>query len=152
MIIASCNVHLDDNNVVEVIGMKFIIVEAIVTGKINRIHIKYTLHVPKLYVNVLSVTKLVSNKLKVQFNLNECIVKIYNSKVIARQGNLYEINFVKVYKADAANLVQFPTGDGALKFWHHHLSHLTVKNIHMLQNMMNDMNLSKLSFSIFLLL
>lgn len=83
------------------------------------------LYVPKLHVDLLLVTKLVLNGLKVQFNLNKCIIKFCNDKAIAFtscERNLYEINFVMVHKAKAANLVQFPTGNDALELWHRHLA------------------------------
>lgn len=47
-VIASRNVHLDSNSVVEAIIMGFIIVEAIVKGELNHILIKNALYVPKL--------------------------------------------------------------------------------------------------------
>ena len=50
---------------------------------------------------------------------------------------------MKVHGADAANLVQSPIGDGALELWHRRLGHLNVKDVHMLQNMVSDMNLGK---------
>ena len=78
-VIAPRNVHLGDTSVVEVIGMSSIFVEAIVKGNINQICIKDVVHVPKLHVNLFSVSKLMSNGLKVQSNLNECIVKSYNN-------------------------------------------------------------------------
>ena len=49
-----------------------------------------------------------SNSLKVRFNLSECTVKSCNGEAIAivsRERNLYEINLVNVYEAEAANLV-----------------------------------------------
>lgn len=73
--------------------------KAMFEGKINLICIKDVVNIPKLYANLLSVTKLVSNCLNVQFNLNECIVKSCNAETIAialREQNLYKINFVKV--------------------------------------------------------
>ena len=54
-----------------------------------------------------------------QFNLNFFFVKACNSEIVviaSHEGNLYKINFMKVHKADAPNLVQSPTEDGTLKF------------------------------------
>lgn len=65
---------------------------------------------------------------------------------------MYEINFLKVHKIDAANLVQFPTGDGALIFWHRGLGHLNLKDIYIFQNMVSGMNLDKVTCPTFLLL
>lgn len=44
--------------------------------------------------------------------------KSCNDEVIviaSRKENLFQINFVKVHKAEAANLVQSPMGDGVCK-------------------------------------
>ena len=57
-VITPCNVHLDDNSVVQTIGMEFLVVEAILEDKINQICIKNVLHVSKLYANFLSVRNL----------------------------------------------------------------------------------------------
>ena len=52
--ISSCNVYLDDDSVVEAIGMGSIVVETIVRGQINRIRIIDALHVSNLQANFLS--------------------------------------------------------------------------------------------------
>ena len=57
--------------------------ETILKGNINNIRIKYALNMSKLHANLLSVSNLVSNNLKIQFNLNECIVKSCNGEAIA---------------------------------------------------------------------
>lgn len=51
------------------------------------------------------------------------------------EDNFYEINFVNMHKADVANLEQYTIGDGALELWHYGLGHLSIKNVHTLQNM-----------------
>ncbi len=147
-VIAPRNVHLGDDSVVEAIGMGSIVVEVVTRGKMNRIRIENALHVPKLHANLLSVSKLVSSGLKVQFNLNECIVKASDGEAIAiapREGNLYQMNFMKVHGVDAANLVQSPTGDGGLELWHRRLGHLNEKGVRTLQTMVSGMNLGKIS-------
>lgn len=48
----------------------------------NKICIKDVLHIPKLEIKLLSVSKLLSNKLKVQFHGIECIVGDVNNDVI----------------------------------------------------------------------
>ena len=145
-VITPRDVHLGDNSAIQDIGMGSIVVEAIIEGKISQIHIKYVFHVPELHANLLSVTKLVSNRLTVQFNLKKYIVKSCNGEAIAiapYERNLYKIHFVKVHKVEAANLVQSPTWDGALELWYCRLGHLNVKGIHTFQNMVNGMNISK---------
>ena len=86
---------------------------------------------PKLQTNFLLVSRLMLN------DLNNKIIGI-----ISRGGNLYEIHFTKVHRVDVANLVQSPTKDGVLKLWHHRLSHLNVKDVHTLQNMVSAWTLA----------
>lgn len=47
-VIATHNVHLDDESVVKAIGIASIVVKAIIRDKINRIRIKDMFHMPKL--------------------------------------------------------------------------------------------------------
>ena len=113
--------------------MGFIIVEALFKGKINQIGIKNVFHVSNLHVNFLSMSKLAWNSLKIQFNLNKCIVKSCDGEANAnmpRECNLYEINFVEVHEVEVTNLMQVPTTDDMLKLWHHSLDNLNVKGVH----------------------
>lgn len=67
-------------------------------GKINRIRINDAIHMPKVYANSLSVNKILSSNLKVQFNVNECIVGGSDGETNAIalcQGNLYQRTFTK---------------------------------------------------------
>lgn len=59
------NIHLGDNNIVQTIEMRSIIMKAMLEGKINQICINDVLHVPKLHTNLLPMSKIVSNGLKV---------------------------------------------------------------------------------------
>jgi hypothetical protein len=68
--IAPQNVNLDDDSVIESMRMDLITVEVIVKRKSKIIHINDAFHVPNLKSNLFSVTKLLSNRLKAQFNLN----------------------------------------------------------------------------------
>lgn len=97
-----------------------------------------------MHAHLLLVSKLVSHRLMVQFNPNRYINKSCDGEVIAiapRKRNLYKIHFMKVHKAEVANLVQSPTGDGTLELWHRCLGHLNIKGVHTLQNMLNGINL-----------
>lgn len=63
----------------------------------------------ELHANLLLVRKYLSSRLKVQFNLNECIVRIRDEKIIVislRKVNLYQKNFANVHGVDVANLMQ----------------------------------------------
>ena len=97
-VIDTHNIHLDNNSVVEVIKMRYIIMKVIMRSKINRICIKYALHVLKLQTNLFLVNKPVSNSLKVQFNLNEYFVRVWDDKIIiicATQRQLVQNEFCK---------------------------------------------------------
>lgn len=63
-IIAPGNAYLDNDIVLEVIRMCSIVIEALVWGKIKKIHIKDALNVPNLQDKMLSVSKLLSNMLR----------------------------------------------------------------------------------------
>jgi hypothetical protein len=63
-----------------------------------------------------------------------------------RGDNLYKINYIKMHWADAANLVQFLTEDNIFELEHCHLTHLNVKDVHTLQNMVSDIYHDKFSF------
>lgn len=154
-VIDSRNVYLDDDSVVEAIRMGCIIDEIIVKDKIKIICIKNTFHVPKLQANLLSVNKLLLDGLKVQFNLNEYIVRGPDREVNViglHKGNLYETQFSKVHGADVANLAQSMAKDGAFELGCRRLKHLNMKHIHALQSSMSDLNLGKVRCYIFLLI
>ncbi len=110
------NMHMGDDSIVEAIGMGSILVEVMGKGRTKRIRIKDVLHVPKLHANLLSVSKILSSGCKVQFNMNECIVRAFDGEVIAiplREGNLYQMTFTKVCEMHVANVAQTSTIDGA---------------------------------------
>jgi hypothetical protein len=146
-VIPTRNVHMGDDSIVEAIGMGSILVQVMVKGRTKKIRIKDVFHVPKLHVNLLSVSKILSSGCKVQFNMNECIVKAFDGEVIAialREGNLYPLTFTKVCEVHVANVPQTSTIDCALQLWHCRLGHLNVKGVHPLQNMVSGMNLGNM--------
>ena len=92
------SVFLGNNNVVGTIKMRFIIVGVKTRGKTYRIHITDVLHVSKLQANLLLMSNFLSNGLKVQFHVNECIVGSAINDVVAIaqcRGNLYQMTFTK---------------------------------------------------------
>lgn len=144
--IAPRNVHLGDDSVVEAVGVGSIVVEVLVGGRSKRIRIKNSLHVPKLQANLLSVSKLVSSGMKVQFNMDGCTLRAPNGEVLAvapLEGNLYEVTFTKVHEADAAHLVQSSMKNGAIELWHRRLGHLNKRSVYFLQSMVSGMTLGK---------
>ena len=104
-----------------------------------------------MHANQFLTSTFVSHRLKVLFNLNQCIVKSYNGEaitIVSCEGNLHKINFMKVHEAYATKLVQTPTGDGERELWHLRLSHLNVKDVHTLQNMVSGIPIGKFSYPI----
>lgn len=73
-VIALCKIYLNDKNIIEAVGMRTMVVKVIMKDKVNGIYIKNVYHMPNLHANLLSMNKLVSNGLKMQFNLNESLV------------------------------------------------------------------------------
>lgn len=73
---APYNVYLNDDSIVEAIGMSFIIIEILVKDKTKRFLFNDALFISKLQENLLSVSKILPNRLIVKFNLNECILKL----------------------------------------------------------------------------
>lgn len=59
------------------------------------------------------------NGLKVHFNLNKCCINAYDGvaiTIVSRECILYEMNFTKVNRVDAVNLVKSLTRYGTLEF------------------------------------
>lgn len=98
----------------------------------TRIHIMDMLHVSKLQVDLLLVSKFLSKRLKVQFHVNKCIVGDVNGDMVIitqREGNLYQMTFKEVCGADAANFMHSLASSGRIEFWHCRLGHLDVVSV-----------------------
>ena len=65
-VISPCNVCLGDNGVAKAIGMGSIVIGVETRGIRNRVRITNVLYMSKLQSNLLLVSTLLSNKLKVQ--------------------------------------------------------------------------------------
>ena len=125
-----CNVRLGDDSVAKAIRIGSIVVGVKTRGIRNKVHIIDVLYVPKLQANLLSVSKLLLNGLKVQFLVNECIVGGANGDVVVIaqcEGNLYQMTFMEVCVGDAANFVRLHVRGGSAKLWHHRFGHLNVR-------------------------
>ena len=110
-VITPRKVHLEDNSIVEGIGMGTIVVQVMVKGQPKRVHIYDVLHVPMLKANLLSVSKLVSIWLMITSTKEGCSVIAPSGKVIVkapREDNLYQMTFTKVHmrKEEEANAAQ----------------------------------------------
>lgn len=82
-VIFPCNVHIDNIHVAKAIGMGSIDVGIQRTCQIIRISNMNMLHVAQLQINLVLVSKLLSNGFKVHFHVDECIVGGTDIEVVA---------------------------------------------------------------------
>jgi hypothetical protein len=104
--------------------------------------ITQVLHVPKMKNNFISVSKLISEGLKVEFDKDGCKVNDAQGVVVAearRDKNLYLLN-VKVNK-DTTHIAN-SLDEGAM-LWHERLGHLNMARLKDLDAMVNGMNLKE---------
>lgn len=144
--ISGRNVFMGDNGVVEVTGKGSIIVETNVEGQRRRIVVHDVLHVPKLHANLLSVGKLVSRGLVVQFNTKGCAVRTREGELIATSSmdaNLYRLELKVVSGADVSCLAHTSANGPLMELWHRRMGHLNAKGVKALQGMANGMDLGK---------
>ena len=145
-LISNRKVYLGDNGMVDAIGMGCIVVEVDVRGQSRSIRIQDVLHVPKLHANLLSVSKLVSQDLKVQFNNKGCVLRAPNGEMIVmapKEGNLYQLRFKTVNGTRRACVARDATHEHSLELWHKRLGHLNVKSVKTLQSMVGGMQVTK---------
>jgi hypothetical protein len=90
----------------------------------------------------ISISKLISEGLKVEFDKDDCKVNNPHGIVLAkahREKNLYLLN-INVQK-ESANVAKF-SNEGAT-LWHQRLSHLNRASFMKLETMVNGMNLKE---------
>ena len=81
------------------------------------------------------MSKFLSKGLKVRFHVNKCIVGRANGDVVAiprREGNLSQMTFTKVHRADSTDFVHSRAGDDSVELWHCRLIHLDVRSVYAL--------------------
>jgi len=138
-------VFMGDDIVLEVVGKGSIKVTIQVGGKLTHTTITQVLYVPKMKNNFISVSKLISECFKVEFDKDGCKVNNARGVVVAeaqRDKNLYLLN-VKVRKdtTHIANSLE----EGAM-LWHERLGHLNMANLKELDAMVDGMNLKEVPF------
>jgi hypothetical protein len=105
-----------------------------VGGKMLLTTITQVLHVPKMKNSLISVSKLISKGLKVEFDKDGCKVNNVHGTVVAqarREKNLYLLN-VNVRK-ESANVAK-SSNEGAT-LWHQRLGHLNMASLKKLESM-----------------
>jgi hypothetical protein len=133
---------MGDDTILEAIGKRSIKATMQVEGKVLFITITQVIHVPKMKNSLISVNKLVSEGLKVEFDKDGCKVNNVHGTVVVeaqKEKNLYLLN-VNVRKENAN--VAKSSNEGAT-FWHQRLGHLNTVSLMKLQKMVNGMNLKE---------
>jgi hypothetical protein len=135
---------MGDDTVLEAIGKGNIKATMQVGGELSHAIITQVLHVPKMKNNLISMSKLISEGFKVEFNKDGCKVNNARGVVVVearRDKNLYLLN-VKVRK-DVAHITN-SLDEGAM-FWHERLGHLNTASLKELDAMVDGMNLKEVS-------
>jgi hypothetical protein len=133
---------MGDDTVLEAIGKGNIKATMQVGNKLTHTTITQVLHVPKMKNSLISVSKLISEGFKVEFDKDGC--KVNNAQGVGvaearRDKNLYLLN-VKVRK-DTAHVANF-LEKGAM-LWHERFGHLNMASLKELDAMVDGMNLKE---------
>jgi hypothetical protein len=135
---------MGDDTVLEAIGKGNIKATMQVGGKLTHTTITQVLHVPKMKNNLISVSKLIFEGLKVEFDKDGCKVNNARGVVVAqarRDKNLYLFNVnVRKDMAHIANSLE----EGAM-LWHERFGHLNMASFKELNAIVDGMNLKKVS-------
>ncbi len=132
---------MGDDTVLEAIGKGSIKATMQVGGQLTHTTITQVLHVPKMKNNLISVSKLILEGLKVEFDKDGYKVNDARGVVVAqaRRDNLYLLN-VKVRK-DMAHIANSLKESAML--WHERLGHLNMASLKELDAMVDGMNLKE---------
>jgi hypothetical protein len=135
-------VYMGNDTTLEAIGKGSIKATMQVGGRVLFTTITQVLHVPKMKNNLISISKFISEGLKVEFDKDGC--KVNNAYGIVgaetrKEKNLYIFN-VNVRKA-SANVAKC-LNEG-VTLWHQRLGHLNMVSFMKLEKMVNGMNLKE---------
>jgi transposase InsO family protein len=128
----------------EAIGKGSIKATMQVGGRLTHTTITQVLHVPKMKNNLISVSKLISEGFKVEFDKDGCKVNDARGVVVAqarRDKNLYLLN-VKV-RRDMAHIAN--SLEESAMLWHERLGLLNMASLKELDAMVDGMNLKEVS-------
>jgi hypothetical protein len=137
--ISGRKMFMGDNGMVEAVGKGSILVETRVKGCSRNIRMHDVLHVPDLHSNLVSVSKLISRSLKVQFNSLGCVVRASNGEMLAvasLESNLYQLDTNVVNGAETSSLAHCDGNSHLLELWH-----LNANSVKMLQTMVSGMDM-----------
>ncbi len=135
-------VYMGDDTILEAIGKGNIKATMQVGGRGLFTTITQVLHVPKMKNSLISISKLISEGLKVEFDKDDCKVNNAHGIVVAearREKNLYLLN-VNVRK-ESANVAK--SSNEGVTLWHQRFGHLNMASLTKLEKMVNGMNLKE---------
>ncbi len=127
---------MGDDTVLEAIGKGNIKATMQAGGKMSHTTITQILHIPKMKNNLISVSKLIYEGFKEEFDKYGCKVNDAQGVVVAeaqRDKNLYLLN-VKVRK-DTTHIAN--SLDEGVMLWHERLGHLNMARLKDLDAMVN---------------
>jgi hypothetical protein len=135
---------MGNDTVLKAIGKGSIKATMQVGGQLTHTTITQVFHVPKMKNNLISVSKLISEGFKVEFDKDGCKNKDALGVVVAqaqRDKNLYLLN-VKVRK-DMAHIAN--SLEESAMLWHERLGHCNMASLKELNAMVDGMNLKEVS-------
>lgn len=139
--IESKTIFMGDNGCIEAIGVGSVVVQSEVDGHEMKITMNNVLHVPKLHSNLLSVSKLVNERCKVNIFANGGTIHAPSDVLLAKASqelNLFFITFKRVFEAEVASIAQ---SDAKMNLWHQRMGHLNIKSVKTLTSMVEGMDL-----------
>jgi hypothetical protein len=133
-------VFMGNDTVLEAIGKGSIKATMQVGGQLTHTTITQVLHVPNMKNNLISVSKLISEGFKVEFDKDGCKVNDVRGVVVAqarRDKNFYLLN-LNVRK-DTTHIAH--SLEESRMLWHERLGHLNMASLKELDAMVDGMNL-----------
>jgi hypothetical protein len=129
-------VYIGDDTILEAIGKGSMKATMQVKVKMLLITITQVFHVPKMKNSFISVNKLISKGLKVEFEKDGCNVNNVHGTIVAKackDKNMYLLN-INVQK-ESANVAKF-LNERAM-FWHQQFDHFNMASFKKLEKMVN---------------
>jgi len=133
---------MGDDTILEAIGKRNIKAIMQVKGRMLFTTITQVLHVPKMKNSLISISKLISKDLKVDFDNDGYKVNNVHGIIVAEaqsEKNLYLLN-VNVWK-ESANVAK--SSNERVTFWHQIRNHLNMASLKKLDKMVNGINLKE---------
>jgi transposase InsO family protein len=131
-------VFMGDDHPQLAIGVGSIRVQLEVDGEVIRGRFMDVLHVPGIANNLLSVSKMVSQGMSVQFEAGTCLIRNKAGKVVGKgvhDRNLYKLVTSALPECAHVAASALP----AVQLWHERLGHSGIQSLHKLRHMVHGM-------------